>query len=113
MDASKLKSFADLLPALKAAGVDLVEIDYSGSGDSGQVDEVIVTNANEHVELPQLEEQLREATYDILGADWPGWEINEGSSGSIVWDLVIGDFKWTHDNIVESTETTEEHAVLK
>lgn len=79
------------------------EIEYSGSGDEGFIDEV-----------PLDSEEAREAVeswaYDELAERYGGWEINEGSRGTITIDFDAGTFKIVHgEHVIETREfTTEE-----
>jgi len=63
-----------------------------------------------------LADALETVTYDILDANIPGWEINEGTSGTITYDIDTGaircEFNERLVNIVEGTfdftDATEE-----
>lgn len=54
-----------------------------------------------------LADALETVTYDILDANIPGWEINEGTSGTITYDIDTGaircEFNERLVNIVEGT----------
>ncbi len=103
--------------ALKDLGVHEVRVTYSGSGDSGCIDEVEARNkkgkpiplpatpvpivlshsdwdsatgqystSNKSNETMPLKEAVEQWCYDLLEEHFPGWEINEGSSGTIIID---------------------------
>ena len=54
-----------------------------------------------------LADALEIVTYDILNANMPGWEINEGTSGTVTYDIDTGaircEFNERIVNIVEGT----------
>lgn len=54
-----------------------------------------------------LADALETVTYDILNENIPGWEINEGTSGTINYDIATGvircEFNERVVNIVEGT----------
>ena len=57
-----------------------IRIEFSGSGDSGYIDDYGHTNDNnERVTLPAVWE---DKLYNILERNHGGWEINEGSEGT-------------------------------
>ena len=57
-----------------------IRIEFSGSGDSGYIDDYGYTNDNnERVTLPAVWE---DKLYNILERNHGGWEINEGSEGT-------------------------------
>ncbi len=123
MNAETKKAYEDnkqnILAALRAAGVKECTINYSGSGDSGQVDEpdfgagVVVddvkieqrnivvdyamsgtTYALAHIGLREAIENL---CYAKLAEKHGGWEINDGSQGSFVIDVEEGTIEWHHE----------------
>jgi hypothetical protein len=53
-----------------------IVVEYDGGGDSGYVQE----DSN----VPNIMETI---TYEILELFYSGWEINEGSKGTIVYDF--------------------------
>ena len=63
---------------------DIVEIDFSGGGDSGYIDNVISCNNRTFNNLitPEFEDFL----YNML-SEYGGWEINEGSQGKFEIDF--------------------------
>lgn len=89
---------------LAAAGFHTVEIRYAGSGDEGFVNEIIPSPLPDGVELSaELYSELEERAYDVLEGSYAGWEINEGSSGSIKIDVPGRKAQIEHGWVVEST----------
>jgi hypothetical protein len=50
-------------------------VEYDGGGDSG------------YIQDNDIPEVLENITYEILDVYYSGWEINEGSTGNIVYDF--------------------------
>jgi len=84
------------LTKLKDLGVERVEINFSGSGDSGDIDEVLclvkesedITNSIEN--FKPIENALADWAYDIIGrkVNTVGdWVNNEGGYGTIMIDV--------------------------
>ena len=63
-----LKSINELGPVL--------EVNYDGGGDSGYL--------QDEGDMPEV---FTDISYEILSAFYGGWEINEGSQGSILYDF--------------------------
>ncbi|HMT45211.1 MAG TPA: hypothetical protein PKA59_11690 [Chakrabartia sp.] len=99
---------AILLPLLDSLGVATVELEFDGAADSGQFDspslwgldgtqmacpnvEVEVGSLPDRGEVMQrtlpLEQALDHFAYDALETNHPGWEINEGASGTLRIDV--------------------------
>lgn len=110
------KNKAVLLPILKAAGITLVEVEYEGASDSGQIEEVrAYAEACEHpdlrpgrdIALPKeaatillpnrdgstreytnsIDEVIRELCWEILEWDHAGWENNDGGRGTFTFHV--------------------------
>lgn len=71
-----------------------VVIDYAGEGDSGDIFDIRFIDPedqqNRQIEVQDyisntMETQLRDFVYDLLETLCPGWEINEGSEGSLIF----------------------------
>ena len=103
----------EIMAALRKAGVAKAVIEYSGSGDSGQVDSVVFFDRNgdgvdtsakiildTKVDSPPkdgetawttrvekrefaIDQAVERYAYDCLGAKVPGWEDNDGGQGRI------------------------------
>lgn len=102
---------ARLFDVLEAAGIDHIEVRFSGSGDSGLLDETIAyaasgtPDAPQHTSIPlpaiqlpwptiyvngvpRLGEQpltdvIDDVAYRCLAATSPGWENNDGADGTV------------------------------
>jgi hypothetical protein len=112
------KNKAVLLPILKAAGIVVVEVDYEGASDSGQINDVSAyTDDNEYrslrpgrgyalpkeavtIELANwdgstreytstVDEVIRELCWDLLEQEHAGWENNDGGRGTFTF--YVGD----------------------
>lgn len=106
-----------------------VEISYAGSGDSGQIDSIMffgellgeegVASTDSYPycgdgrrrrmisgPLGSLTAQFEQFLYNLL--DRRGWEVNnEGSQGTIIWDLEADSFDHHHETNVTSVEVNE------
>jgi hypothetical protein len=103
---------ADLFTVLAGAGIATVTVAFDGYGDSGQIESVdAIGKDGMSRELPARSITIRRArwgeaepaseemtvaeaverlAYDLLGGAHPGWEINDGSFGSFVFDVAAG-----------------------
>ena len=78
-----------------------VELKYDGSGDSGWIDDNVDSEKESKVSTPQLEN----IAYEALEMFHAGWEINEGSSGSMTFNFENQTFIIDHyTNIEEEVE---------
>lgn len=114
------QEFARLcVPALAAAGVRELVIDYSGSGDSGGVDYVGVLgdDGKKLAELSGpadriaslLDDTAADAFDAFVNSLLPqGFEINEGGQGSLTLDVVTGKWAIDHSQNVCTTEDSHE-----
>lgn len=100
-DANKLAVFA----ALKAAAIATANVQFNGSGDSGQIEEVTACADGTTVALPQVETEMRhcewggkaisrkmslrdaieELCFDYLSQEHGGWENNDGGQGQFTF----------------------------
>lgn len=110
--ARAVQMFADnkaiLLPLLESQGVATVELEFDGAADNGQfyapslwgadgapmdcpAIEVEVGSLPDRGEVTRrtlpLEQALDHFGYDALETNHPGWEINEGASGTFRIDV--------------------------
>ena len=94
--------------ALTALGVCEVVAQFSGSGDEGEFYEIEYLPASETRVVPK---DLADALYDWLGYALPGgWEINEGSSGTVTID-VPATIAHVDIDLNEMTTTNEEYDI--
>lgn len=77
---------AETMKILKQRGVNVVQIDYSGSGDEGWVYECVTDKEGEYISKLERE-SLRDYVYELIPS---GWEINEGSEGSVLFNIPTG-----------------------
>ena len=107
---SDLKNIEVILE-LKDLGVDRVEINYSGSGDSGDIDDVTYYNkAGEVVEIEEEHEEVHEKVKDyalILLNDIEDWWNNDGGYG--VLNMFISQNTYSIENHIYITETEDYH----
>ena len=85
-----------LAPKYIKNGIKMIELHYSGCGDSGEMTEVIITNKNDEIisdwefdssgkgKNLNLYEDWSEICYDLLTYDWYN---NDGGGGVIYIDL--------------------------
>ncbi|MGL4241516.1 MAG: DUF6878 family protein [Beijerinckiaceae bacterium] len=103
---------ADLFAVLAGAGIATVTVEFDGYGDSGQIESVDALGKDGvSCDLPSTSLAMRRAlwgepepaseemtvaeaierlAYDLLGGAHPGWEINDGSYGTFVFDVAMG-----------------------
>ena len=95
-----------LLTALQEAGVTVAVIEYSGCGDSGQVDtiELQPSGIGEAATIRKLEEQLEGFTALLIDHYHCGYENNEGGGGSVTIDVVAGTVQYDSYDYYTETE---------
>ena len=104
-DDREAKKLSDptIVEQLKSEYGDYCNCTYDGSGDSGWV--------NDEVRGPKgslrLNKQLEYICYDLLELYYGGWEINEGSNGSIDFNFEDQTVELNHNQNVE--ENMDEH----
>lgn len=107
---SDLKNIEVILE-LKDLGVDKVEVNYSGSGDSGDIDEVVYYNkAGEVVEIEGEYEEVHNKLQDYaltLLNDIEDWWNNDGGYG--VLNMFISENTYSIENHIYITETEDYH----
>lgn len=124
-----------ILEALKKLDITRVVISYSGSGDSGQIDDVSLYHGNEIIEIKTelvvrisksrwnadlskwieysadeshvLSEALRDFVYDWIESEYAGWENNDGASGECTIEVLTNGFQLSHTSYYTESETTE------
>lgn len=120
-----------LLMALKAMDITEAIVEYEGSGDSGGVSDVKLDGVDGsvmdathpililelrhdyeqgawHAAIEQVETPLYEALCDFaadaVSAHYPGWEINDGARGKVVFCSVDGTAKLCHSTYYVESE---------
>ena len=65
---------------VRNSGVNQLAIDYSGYGDSGSIESSYVDENGDYLDIPT---QIEDILYRVLEDAYSGWEINDGSYGTI------------------------------
>jgi len=120
---SKVDVFKNKLKDLK---IESFRVEYSGSGDSGQIEEISIKPDNlkikvdvgtwkkfdqqsfeykETNEPKSLETFIEDFCYELLEDNHSGWEINEGQSGAIEWDIKENDLSHNYTTYIEHSES--------
>jgi len=101
-EAKKLSDTA-IVEQLKSVYGESCSCSYDGGGDSGWVDDDVRCSKGRL----KLNEQLESICYDLLDLYYGGWEINEGSNGSIDFNFEDQIVDLYHNQNVE--ESVDEH----
>ena len=101
---TKAENFKKKLKELK---VKSFSVEYSGCGDSGEINEIswepkklnasinvgtwtrwnnTTFEREETTDHKTLNQYIEDFCYDLLGDNHGGWEINEGQNGNITWN---------------------------
>jgi len=107
---SNLKN-SEVILELKDLGVDEVKIEYSGSGDSGDIDDITYYNkAGEVVKIEEeheeVHEKLRNYADNIL-SNIEDWWNNDGGYG--VLNMFISENTYSIESHIYITETEDYH----
>jgi hypothetical protein len=111
LDEAKSQLRTELLPVFVQHRVANIEAAYSGYGDSGAIDGLqFRDSAGQRVDrasVPQdVIEQLENCVYEFLPA---GFEINDGSQGTLTLDVATGRVSIQHQaNVTETRDSTRE-----
>jgi hypothetical protein len=121
-----------LIRELRSAGVERVEVEFDGYGDSGRIEGVTFYPEVKNLEEKEVHDTMHEFTqwndgkpkkvkrnktiselvddvcYGILGSEHGGWEINEGSFGTFIFRVDDDKILVTFNQRIESVETSEE-----
>ena len=105
---SDLKN-SEVILELKDLSVDKVEIEYSGSGDSGEIDDITYYNkAGEVVEIEgeyeDVHEKVRDYADNIL-SNIEDWWNNDGGYG--ILNLFITENTYSIENHIYITDTED------
>ena len=111
----------------KGTDIKKIVIEYAGYGDSGDEIYGLIDNDNKYEwgglpgngddDCPELKTVLgdkgEDMAFDSLFQLLPGgWEINEGSQGHLIWDIVSDKVEINHEWNVRSTEHEDTKATL-
>ena len=111
LEQAKSKLRVEVLPALRKHRVANIEAAYSGYGDSGAIDGLqFRDSAGQRVDrasVPQdVIEQLENYVYEFLPS---GFEIDDGSQGTLTLDVATGRVSIQHQaNVTETRDSTRE-----
>jgi len=98
-----------LLEQLRLRGILKVEISYNGYGDEGCIEDISYFGPNDEPLTAEvgahLSDLIDECVCDILNEQWPGWEINEGSSGTATIQVTGGRIEIDHNQHYIGTES--------
>ncbi len=114
LEQARTKLCDEILPALRKHRVANIEAAYSGYGDSGAIEGLQFRDAVgrrvERSDIPgPLKEQLEEALYEFLPE---GFEINEGSQGTLTIDLQASRISVQHqENYTATAESSQEYSL--
>ena len=113
LDLEDKKDLMHLLVNLPS-GVSLIEANYSGSGDSGDFDDVSFLDANnQHVAVEaDLAAKFGEVFDDLLCQRHGGWENQDGGFGKFTLDVPSRTLDHEHNDNFMETVLTEHHDQL-
>jgi len=102
-EAAMRSTRAKLLEQIRAKGIEIIEAEYDGYGDSGNVNEITAGMGHE------LENAVICFVWDFAYDRHPGFENNEGGQGTLTWDIVADSITLSHgNNFVEIDHSYEE-----
>jgi hypothetical protein len=122
----RARNKAIVFTALAEAGIHRVTVDYDGSGDSGQIENVEAWGADnermpfpseprihlasDNPDLPYVEQSL-EATVETVAWQYLddlycGWENNDGACGTFVFDVPARTVTLEHNERYTEVNTT-------
>lgn len=125
VDDTRARNKTIVFAALAEAGIHKVTVEYDGSGDSGQIEDVAAWNAgNERMPFPSnpkiqlvsenpdyllpeqsFEEAVEHLCWDYLEIYY-GWENNDGAFGTFVFDVPARTVTLEHNERFTDVNTT-------
>ena len=111
LDTAKARLKTEIIPRLKQWGVSKVRAEYSGYGDSGCIDGIMYLDARDQpvnmaLVTPASTPAIEDVLYEFLPA---GFEINDGSQGTLTIDVAAGTVTLEHgENYTETRDSTQE-----
>lgn len=85
LDTAKKEHATEIINEFKDTAVDKIEVEFSGSGDSGAVDNI--TFEPEFECTDKQREMIETVSYEMIAAQHDGWENNDGASGKVIFDV--------------------------
>ena len=102
----RVETRAALLTELRALNVTSIEVQYEGYGDSGNVEDVVVT-PDAITLTEEMRRRVEDFGWDFAYALSPGFENNEGGYGELTWALEADKIDVSHSNRYIASATTE------
>lgn len=102
----RAKTRANLLVKLRALGVTLIEIQYEGYGDAGNVEDVTPTPTTIKLAY-DLNLRVEAFGWDFAYALNPGFENNQGGYGALEWKLEADKINVSHRNRYDESDTID------
>jgi hypothetical protein len=101
-----------LLEKLRTLEIHRVEASYYGSGDQGCIEYIDYYGSSDEAitpDDPDLFSLIEKGVCELLTEQWPGWEIDEGSTGTATIQVVDGRIEIDHDqHYIETNSDTYE-----
>ena len=96
---------AAFFSGLKDLGVEKLVAEYSGSGDSGSIDNVYAENTEgDHIDLDDFRDRVEEFMYEILSRKYDyDWYNNDGGSGTVYFNINTLEYD-VHGYVMEAVE---------
>jgi hypothetical protein len=101
----RVETRAELFVELRALGITNIEVQYEGYGDSGNVEDVVVTPDTVTL-TEELRRRVEDFGWDFAYALSPGFENNEGGYGELTWSLEADKIDVSHSSRYIETDTT-------
>ncbi|MCD1635918.1 hypothetical protein K7H91_19330 [Martelella mediterranea] len=102
----RVETRAALLVELCALGVTNIEVQYEGYGDSGNIEDVVVTPDTITL-TEEMRRRVEDFAWDFAYLLSPGFENNEGGYGELTWSIETDKIDVSHSNRYIETNTTE------
>jgi len=77
---------SDVIKYMNEKKISIINFSYDGGGDSGQINSVSVDGKEENIHTWERNEEtmpIVNMAYDYLESEYSGWEIDDGSSGTL------------------------------
>ena len=119
---------AALFDALHAADITFVRVQFDGSGDSGQIENMEATAGEKIVELPDGSIEIAQANwgedhverstlpihdavealvYNFLGETYAGWDTDDGAFGTFTFDVALRTITLEYNERISDSEYSE------
>ena len=91
-----------LLATLRGLKVTTLTAEYSGSCDSGNVDDI--TLEPKHDLAADVGAKLQDFIWDVAYNEHPGFENNDGGEGTLTWDIAADSITLEHGSHFTETD---------